>query len=161
MSVTTTGATGIDALAQQLLRAFDVNKDGKLSANEFTSVLTSMLNARTNGTAGTETPAVDAPATPRNTSLLAGFDLSKLANSQSPKYKFARAAVDFDLASVTSKPAAEALLNQMRPAFQREGLDVHEIRGDRIRITHEGQDIWIDVIQAASVGATAFQWLPN
>lgn len=161
MSVSTTGATGIDALAQQLLRTFDVNKDGKLSANEFSAVLSSMINARPNGTSTADTSSVEAPATARNTSQLAGFDMAKFATSQSPKYKFARAAADFDLGSVNSKPAAEALLNQMRPAFQREGLDVHEIRGDRIRITHEGQDIWIDVIQAAGVGATAFQWLPD
>lgn len=160
MSVSSTGATGVEALSQQLLRTFDANKDGKLSAGEFTSVLSSMLNARTNGTSAIEAPAAATSAS-RNTSQLAGFDLSKLATSQSPKYKFARAAVDFDLGAVNSKAAAEALLNQMRPALEREGLDVHEVRGDRIRITHEGQDLWVDVIQTASVGATAFQWLTH
>lgn len=160
-SVNSINGTGANAIAEQLLKAFDANKDGQLSVSEFTTVLSGMLN----GARTAATPVVQgleaAPGAVQDTAKLTGFNLSKLANSQSPKYKFARAALDFDLGSVRSKADAEALLNQMRPAFSREGLNVEDIRGDRIRITHEGQPVWVDVIQAASVGATAFQWLTD
>jgi hypothetical protein len=160
-SVNPINATGANAIADQLLKAFDANKDGQLSTAEFTTVLSSMLNGA-RAAAPAAAAALDAaPGAMRDTAKLAGFNLSKLATSESPKYKFARAALDFDLGSVGSKVDAEALLNQMRPAFAREGLDVEEIKGDRIRITHEGQPVWVDVIRSASVGATAFQWLTD
>ena len=159
-SVNSINGTGANAIAEQLLKAFDANKDGQLSAAEFTTVLSSMLNSA-RGVAPAVQSLEAGPVAMRDTSKLAGFNLSKLATSESPKYKFARAALDFDLGSVRSKADAEALLNQMRPAFAREGLDVEEIKGDRIRITHEGLPVWVDVIQAASVGATAFQWLTD
>jgi hypothetical protein len=80
--------------------------------------------------------------------------------SQSIKYKFARAAMEFDVSSVKDKAGAEALLNQMKPAMQREGLDVLDISKDKIQVMYEGQPLWVDVIQGASSGSALFQWLP-
>jgi len=66
-----------------------------------------------------------------------------------------------DLSSVKDKASAEATLRGMVPALQEAGLNVLDVRGDKIKITYEGQDVWIDVIARASSGVDpAFQWLP-
>jgi len=153
-----TTATGIDALARQLMTMFDRNQDGKLEAAEFTAVLGDLLSQRTvtsNPSGGTGTPS-----TTRRTDQLAGFDAGKLDSSVSTKYRFARAAMQFDVSGVRDKAGAEALLQQMRPAMEREGLQVLAISRDQIQVTHDGQPIWIDVIQGAGSGAPRFQWLP-
>lgn len=158
-SVNATSGTGIDAIAQQLMKAFDRNQDGQLTTAEFTAVLNGMLGnlPSTTSAAASSSPA----ATGGTTHQLAGFNLSKLDTSQSIKYKFGRAAMGFSVDSVKDKASAEALLNQMKPAMEREGLEVLEISKDKIRVNYEGQPLWVDVIQGASTGATAFQWLPE
>ena len=163
-SVNVTSGTGIDAIAEQLMKVFDQNKDGKLSTAEFTSVLNGLLNSQpANATVGANGVANSAApiGAPRSTAHLAGFVPEKLVTGQSIKYKFGRAAMDFSVASVHDKASAEALLNQMRPAFQREGLEILQISKDKIQVNFEGQPLWIDVIQNAGTGATNFQWLPE
>jgi hypothetical protein len=153
----------IDMLARQLIQRFDGNKDGKLTTEEFTSVLRSLIEAQPSaaGTGGSSVPASIESSGIRRTDHMAGFDLVKLDHSQSTKYRFARAASEASLASVTDKASAEALLNSMRPSFERQGLDVVAIKGDRIQVMHEGQPIWVDVIGGANSGSPVFQWLPN
>jgi hypothetical protein len=157
----TTGVTGLNALAQQLVRTFDRNKDGQLSTEEFTSVLSDFVQRL--ATADTPNNAASSAnsSTTRHTDHLSGFVPEKLESSQSIKYKFGRAAMEFDLSSVKDKASAEALLNEMKPAMEREGLEVLEIKNDKIRVRYEGQPLWVDVIRGASSGNTAFQWLPE
>jgi hypothetical protein len=156
-SVNGLGASNsLDAIAQQLLKVFDRNKDGQLSASEFTDIFREVLRSQP---AVLSTPAAASGA--KNVDHLAGFVPEKLATSQSIKYRFGRAAADFSLASVKDKASAEALLQSMRPAFEREGLQVLEISKDRIRVNYEGQPLWVDVIRGATSGTPAFQWLPD
>jgi hypothetical protein len=153
------GSVGIDLLTQQLMGRFDRNKDGRLTTEEFTSVLRSLLDAPPVGTGSTSgTPGGSGV---RRTDHLTGFDHGKLQSSQSIKYRFARAATQFGLESVTDKASAQALLESMRPAFAREGLDVLAIKGDRVQVTYEGQPLWVDVIRGSNSGSPAFQWLPE
>ena len=152
------GPIGIDLLTQQLMGRFDRNKDGRLTTEEFTSVLKTLLEAQPIG--GTSSPATSA-AGARRTDHLTGFDDRKLESSQSIKYRFARAATEFGIESVTDKASAQALLESMRPAFARQGLDVLAIKGDRLQVTYEGQPLWVDVIRGSSSGSPAFQWLPD
>lgn len=154
MNVNSTAGTGVDAMAEQLMQVFDRNKDGQLTTEEFTAVLGDILGNRA-GAADTT-----AAGSTRRTDHLAGFSPAKFDTSQSIKYKFARAAMEFDLASVKDKPSAEALLNEMKPAMAREGLDVIEVSKDKIRVMYEGNPIWVDVIQGSSSGSPMFQWLP-
>lgn len=157
-----TSPSAVDALARQLIQTFDSNRDGKLTTEEFTSVLRALIEAKPGAATGTSAaPSSMATFGIRRTDHLEGFDLAKLDASQSTKYRFARAASEFGLASVTDKASAEALLNSMRPAFEREGLNVLAVKGDRIQVLHEGQPIWVDVIRAAASGVRAFQWLPE
>lgn len=154
------GTPAIDVLAQQLMQTFDRNRDGQLTTQEFTSVLSSLMSATAGATAAPGAASSAAPAG-RRTSHLEGFDLNKLEASQSTKYRFARSAAEFDLTSVTDKASAEALLNTMRPTFEREGLNVLAVKGDRIQVMHEGLPLWVDVIRGANSGAPGFQWLPE
>jgi hypothetical protein len=48
----------------------------------------------------------------------------------------------------------------MAPRLQEAGLNVLDVQGDKIKITFEGQDVWIDVIRGAASGDPAFQWMP-
>jgi hypothetical protein len=137
---------------------FDSNRDGHLTTEEFTSVLRSLVDAQNQANPA---PAAS-PTGIRRTDHLEGFDLDKLNNGhQTTKYRFARAASEFSLASVTDKASAEALLNSMRPTFEREGLEVLAIKGDRIQVMHEGLPVWVDVIRGANSGSPAFHWLPE
>lgn len=168
------GLNGIELLTQQLMSRFDSNKDGKLTVDEFSSVLRSMLesqpaavkaSATTAATTAAAGNAAASPATPmtasgvRRTDHMVGFEPSKLAGRQSIKYQFARAAMQHDIESVKDKPSAEALLNSMRPAFEREGLKVLAVKGDRLQVDLEGQPIWVDVIRGSGSGTPAFQWV--
>jgi hypothetical protein len=153
------GPIGIDLLTQQLMGRFDRNKDGRLTSEEFTSVLKTLLEAQPAGSIPSSTTRAAAGA--RRTDHLTGFDDRKLESSQSIKYRFARAATEFGIESVTDKASAQALLESMRPAFARQGLDVLAIKGDRLQVTYEGQPLWVDVIRGSSSGSPAFQWLPD
>ena len=90
---------------------------------------------------------------------MVGFEPTKIPARQSVKYQFARAATQFDIESVKDKPSAEALLNSMRPAFEREGLKVLAVKGDRLQVEIEGQATWVDVIRGSGSGTPAFQWV--
>jgi hypothetical protein len=155
-----TGATGVDAVAQQLMQMFDRNRDGQLTVTEFGDVLRELLTPRTPITAEA-TAATGVPSVTRRTDQLTGFDSAKFDVSTSTKYRFARAAMQFDVSGVKDKAGAEALLQEMRPAMEREGLQVVEISKDRIQVMHEGRAVWIDVIQGAASGSPRFQWLPT
>lgn len=152
-----TSGTGMNAVADQLMKVFDRDRDGRLTTEEFTAVLNNMLGSATAGSSG----AGAAAGGTRRTDHMTGFSDAKLDASDSIKYRFARAAMQFDLGSVHDKAGAEALLNQMRPAMASQGLDVLEVKGDRIRVDYNGSPLWVDVIRGATSGSPMFQWLPN
>jgi hypothetical protein len=61
---------------------------------------------------------------------------------------------------VTSKSAAEALLNTMKADLQAAGMDVLDVKNDKIKIKVDGEEAWIDVLRGAGSGqAAAWQWL--
>jgi hypothetical protein len=160
MSYVNPTGQGVGAMAQQLMQVFDRNKDGQLTTTEFTSVLGELLSSRSIAAPAAATTTAATGATPRRTDQLTGFNPAKFEASQSIKYKFARAAMQFDVSGVKDKSRAEALLQQMKPAMQREGLDVLDISKDKIQVVYEGQPLWIDVIQGSTSGSPLFQWLP-
>jgi hypothetical protein len=155
MSLPAIDRAAIQNLQQRLLQSFDANKDNQLSQAEFSNLLGNLLGTGLVNMASTPgaPPAAEPPR-------LEGFNPDKLATGDSPKYRFARAAMQYSLSGVRDKEGAEALLREMQPAFEREGLDVLGIDKDRIKIRYENQEIWVDVMRAASTGAQAFQWLP-
>ena len=92
-----------------------------------------------------------------------GFDTQKMADPthDSVKYKFARVARQYSIEGVTSKDAAEQLLNTMKGDLEAAGLDVLDIKNDKIKIRgDQGQDLWVDVLKAVGSGqAKSWIWL--
>lgn len=163
-------ATPIAQLARSLFDTYDTNRDGKLGSDEFASLiakLTSGLGAAGAGSAAASSANATSPVwsasgaarAPRN--RMDGFDSAKLANEshRTPKYLFARAAQYADLSGVKDKASAETLLRGMLPELQAAGLQVTDVRGDKLKVVHEGKEGWVDVICGANSGSPSFQWL--
>ena len=158
----------IDQLARSLVDRFDVNKDGQLTTDEFTSFLSNFLNAVAPG-GNALGVAAGAPALGANgikggsAPKMSGFSNAKLADPGhlTIKYKFGRVAQGYSLDSVKDKASAGALLESMRADLTAAGLNVLDVKGDKIKITDDaGQEAWFDVIRAAGVGRNcAWQWL--
>jgi hypothetical protein len=160
--------TPFDQIARSLVDRFDANKDGQLTTEEFTSFLSNFLTSAT-VPAGKATGFAAATLPGNGLKLgtvrpsLEGFDGGKLADTGhlTAKYKFARVAQQYSLEDVSTKDAAQSLLNTMKSDLTAAGLDVLEVSKDKIKIKDDaGQEAWIDVIRAAGSGrAAAWQWL--
>ena len=169
MPVNAIDGNAIEQLRQQLMQVFDRDRNGSLNGSEFADILLGLVKDRSlvnlgGGQPGGAPRAVATTgraATPAAFAPLEGFDHTKLATSSSPKYLFARVAMQYDLSEVQNKSAAEGLLQRMRPDLEQAGLNILDVAGDRIKIRHEDREVWVDVIRAASVGARAYQWLPD
>jgi len=160
MGVTSVSAgESIAKMAQQLFNACDSNRDGQLTAVEFQDLLQSLVTKQPLVNRSSAETSVAPRAVAAAPPAMEGFDPAKIPGRQSPKYMFARVAMQQNLSGVNDKAGAEALLEQMRPALKAEGLDVLDIENDRIKIAHEGKEQWIDVIRAAGTADQAFQWM--
>ena len=152
----------IEHFARTLMTSLDGNRDGQLSASEFTSFLTKLASEGLG--ANSSTHAAEHEGTTPNEGpapLLAGFDIAKLANPShtTVKYLFGRVAQRYSLASVHDKASAESLLLQMRPDLEAAGITVLDVSRDKIQIRDdEGRTVWFDVIRGATAGDPAFQW---
>jgi hypothetical protein len=161
-------------LASTLFKSYDVNGDGRLDADEFSTLVAKLTGALAPAAAGQASAATSpsyasralpASASPRAVrARLEGFDHAKLADTahRTQKYIFARVAQQTDLTSVTDKASAEAVLRSMVPSLQSAGLEVLDVKGDKIKVVgqHSGREVWIDVIRGANSATPAFQWLP-
>ena len=119
------------------MTSLDGNRDGQLSASEFTSFLTKLASEGLG--ANSSTHAAEHEGTTPNEGpapLLAGFDIAKLANPShtTVKYLFGRVAQRYSLASVHDKASAESLLLQMRPDLEAAGITVLDVSRDKIQI---------------------------
>jgi hypothetical protein len=161
----------IDQLAKTLFRAYDTNSDGKLSSDEFAKLVTNLTGAvasagGTSSLAATSgnytTPVLSTASAERARNAMDGFDSAKIANLEhrTPKYLFARVAQYASLDGVTDKATAETVLRGMTTDLKAAGLEVIDVKGDKIQINIEGHDTWIDVIHGANSGSPSFQWLP-
>ena len=159
MGVTSVSAgESIAKMAQQLFDACDSNRDGQLTAVEFQDLLQSLVTKQPLVNRASAETSV-APRAVAGPPAMEGFDPAKIPARQTPKYMFARVAMQQSLSGINDKAGAEALLEQMRPALKAEGLDVLDVENDRIKIAHEGKEQWIDVIRAAGTADQAFQWM--
>lgn len=160
----------LDQLARSLVDRFDANKDGQLTTDEFSSFLSNFMTAVGKPSGSGLGVAAGAPAhgltravVGGSAPMLEGFDSRKLADPGhlTAKYKFGRVAQQYSLDSVTDKAAAEVLLNSMKSDLTAAGLEVLEVKGDKIKVKDDaGQDAWIDVIRGAGSGkAAGWQWL--
>ena len=167
MAISSVSSTNpLDQLAQSLVQRFDANQDGQLTTDEFTSFLSSFLSSISSGNGNalglSTTTSTNAAANSGPKARLEGFDMGKINNPSNThvKYKFGRIAQNFSLSSVTDKASAEALLNSMKPQMQAAGIDVLDVKGDKIQVKDDaGQPAWIDVIRATGSSDTGWQWM--
>jgi len=91
---------------------------------------------------------------------LEGYDAGKLHNEshQSVKYRFGRVASHHGLETVTDKASAEALLTRMRPELEAQGLNIKDIKGDKILVKTELGDEWVDVVRGAGSSNPGWWW---
>ncbi len=161
-----TAQSSVQDLTLQILNQYDADKNGELSASEFSSVLSALL-----GNPSATTPAtltVPPPSVPgaSNTSGLpksemAGFNYDKIADPthQTSKYQFARVAWNDDLSTVHDKASAQSLLESMVRELQAAGLNVTAVDTDKIQVRDEYGTYWVDVIRDYDGSNQAFQWL--
>jgi hypothetical protein len=161
MTITSNSLQGLQDLARSLVTRFDADRDGKLAANEFSSFLTSFINAAADGIPASGPIGAATTSSARiGGGRLEGFDAGKLQTSESPKYKFGRVASRYDVSAVHDKAGAEALLTSMAEDLRTAGFRLLEVRGDRLKFTDDaGKDTWVDVIRGSTSGSPAFQWL--
>lgn len=91
---------------------------------------------------------------------LEGYDATKLHNldHQTVKYQFGRVASHHGLENVKSKEDAEVLLTKMKPELEAAGLNVLEVKGDKIRVETELGQEWVDVVRGAGSGNPGWWW---
>lgn len=91
---------------------------------------------------------------------LEGFDFQKVndPNHRTVKYAFARCVSGISLASVRDHASAEALLRSLLPRFQSAGMQVLDVRGDKILVVTEIGPEWVDVIRGAGSGNPGWWW---
>lgn len=92
---------------------------------------------------------------------LEGYDQTKLENPdhKTPKYVFGRVAQGYKLDSVRGdKTRAEELLRAMLPDLRAAGLEVVDVKGDRIQVKTEVGYEWVDVVRGAGGDDPGWWW---
>lgn len=164
MSTSSITGTTVRDLAATITRQLDADKDGKLSVTEFEGFLTDFLGALKTPEAATSGATVQPAAAeaPRAAiGRMAGFDGGKLANTahDSTKYQVGRILQFY--------PNTPAGLRDALPEIQQiaPGATIAGSKGDKLDfgdyVDGRGERIGvIDIIQAAGLGGTAWQWIP-
>jgi hypothetical protein len=164
VSTSSITGTSVRDLAASITRQLDADKDGKLSVTEFEGFLTDFLGAlkqplTSTGTTAAQPAAAEAPRSAIG--VMAGFDGAKLANSShdTTKYQIGRILQFY--------PNTPAGLRDALPEIQQiaPGAKIAGTKGDKLDfgdyVDAKGERIGvIDILQAAGLGGTAWQWIP-
>jgi hypothetical protein len=165
VSTSSITATSVRDLAATITRHLDADNDGKLSTKEFEGFLTQFLGVLQQDNA--QLTAKTAPlfsldvVEKQKVGTLAGFDATKLANTahDTTKYQVGRILQYY--------PNTPAGLKDALPDIQKiaPNATIAGTKGDKIDFgdykDKSGQLIGlVDVLQAAGLGGTAWQWQP-
>lgn len=166
MSVSSTSSTSVSDLASVLLRRFDANADGKLSGEEFGSLLGQLLGRISDGSASSTTTnaaATTTTTTRARVGTMAGFDEAKLSNPDHGTFKYQIGRI------LQYYPNNAEGLRQALPEIQRivPGATITGSNGDKLDFGNyldpkSGRIGVVDVIVAAGgpAGGTAWAWQP-
>lgn len=149
-----TGGSSIDALARQLMSQVDANKDGQLSAQEFGTFLTRMLDGASDPSAVPHNH-VSPGLTGSEYQPMSGFDTSKLNDTShtTMKYTFARAVQDLGLLQAPTSDNLQAIVDRLAEA----GVTATVVSKDKIDFG-DGYGP-IDVIARTGTAEAQWQWL--
>lgn len=163
-----TSVSGIEDFAKAIGKRFDKDGNGQLSMTEFADVMKTLLGGAAAPTfppasaVATPTPTTPAPTVDRpQVGSMAGFDPTKLADESrtTTKYQIGRILQYY--------PNTPQGLKDALPEIQRlvPGAKITGTNGDKLDFgaytDASGTRIGvIDVLQGASAGGRAWQWLP-
>lgn len=153
---TITATDPLQSLAKSLAERADVNRDGNISVDEFSSFLTKILGG---ASAATSTPT---PATTGLAPRFEGFDFGATKSiEKSAKYAFAHLARQSGRMPA-SKAEAETWFNEhIRPGMEQLGHKIDWVRGDRFQFTN-WQGTWVvDFVRGAASSDPALAWQPE
>jgi hypothetical protein len=176
-TITPTTAAPIQDLTNSLLQRYDANQDGKFSLDEFSTFLTAFMRTMTGisttatagsstggAAAGVTTPALFSSGVSTSASRLndplppcpPGWNAEKWANAehQSVKYVAGRIMARYSPADWVNETTREQILADFRAA----GLNPTASGRDKCDF-NDGAGA-IDIVQSASTGGKAWQWLP-
>ena len=171
MSISSIQATtAIQDLSKAITSRYDADGDGRLSSDEFTGFLSSFLGglnisplaAAAKAGLPSATAALAPVAERSRLGTMAGFDAGKLADMAhtTPKYQIGRILQYYPHTPDGLKSALPEL-QQLVP-----GVAITGTKGDKLDfggyVSPEGITLGVnDVIQAAGLGGTAWQWAPD
>jgi hypothetical protein len=161
--------TTIQDLTKTLLEKFDANRDGQFSVDEFSSFLNSFMKSVAGSAAGTGTTAVSTPALLSNGVTTSssrlndplppvppGWNAEKWANAdhRTIKYTAGRIMARYSPSDWVDETRREQILADFRTA----GLNPTASGKDKCDFNDGAGPI--DIVQSASIGGKAWQWLP-
>ena len=154
MSTTITPSQTIQNLFAQITHRFDADRDGRLSTQEFSDFLTGLLSMSSRPSASpaaASNAAASADRVPIGT--MAGFDFRKLADVTHDTFKYRLARI------LQYYPNTPEGLRQAMPEIEQTfpGAKIVGSGGDKVDFGAAGV---IDLIQSASTGGVAWQFLP-
>jgi hypothetical protein len=169
MSVTTTQATSaIDSLARTLLQTFDGDRNGVLSADEFSGLLRRLLapTGPMTGTVGAAAPSVSSPAAASTfrtpvSDMSAAWNMAKFndPNHTSFKYQIGRI-LQYYPHTPAGLQQALAEIQQLVPGARIVGSNGDKIDFGSYNDPKSGLIGVVDVLQSAGTGGTGWQWAP-
>ncbi|MBL8140574.1 MAG: hypothetical protein JNM38_05680 [Acidobacteria bacterium] len=160
----TSGTTAIQDLAASLIKGFDTNKDGSLSADEFSGLVTQLA-----AQFGVTTPASTAYKTTASTTPITslgagnmkfeGFDLGR-AQDTTKSAKDAFAMLASRTGSVPStKTEAESWFNtNIKGEMEALGHKINWVQGDKFQFTNWQGTFTVDFVRGADGDNPALSW---
>jgi hypothetical protein len=172
-SITPTATTSIQDFTKSILQKFDANRDGQFSVEEFSNFLGAFMKSvagsaatttASTGTVGVGTPALLSSGVSTSASRLndplppcpPGWDERKWVDPerQSIKYVAGRIMARYSPSDWVNETTREQILADFRAA----GLNPTATGKDKCDF-NDGYGA-IDIVQSASIGGKAWQWLP-
>jgi hypothetical protein len=171
-TITPTAATSIQDLTKSIMQKFDANQDGQFSVDEFSNFLSSFLKSvggsaattTAGGATGVGTPALLSNGVTTSSSRLndplppcpPGWNGEKWGNAEhkSVKYVAGRIMARYEPGDWVNETTREQILADFKAA----GLNPTASGKDKCDF-NDGAGA-IDIVQAASIGGKAWQWLP-
>jgi hypothetical protein len=166
----TSGTSALQDLAATLLKGFDSNGDGKLSSDEFSSLITGLaqqFGVDANATAAAySTSVATKPIVSTATdfgsvsSKFEGFDLGRAQDpSKSAKDAFAMLAAKSGSVPATKAEAETWFNSKIKSEFEALGHKVNWVSGDKMSFTNWQGTYEIDFIRGADGPNPAYTWL--
>ena len=171
-TIASDSTSSLQALARSIMQNFDTNKDGQFSLDEFSSFLNSFVKSVATGATGSTSSASSVQTTPLLTTLAntpagsgtaalpdcpPGWDNKKWYDTSytSIKYVAGRIMARYSPSDWVNPTTRENILADFRAA----GLNPTASGKDCVDFNNGYGPI--DIVQSASTGGKAWQWLPT